>query len=223
MSEITKPALPPRRPSPMPAEGNVVVDSPLEHPPQSLAGTQPRLPPRKSAAELPPILIHHPNESLPANIPMSSNLDMGPPTAITVTPATPSTPVYDTPPPTNGVAQKDYRASFTTPGGFHREEQSNATPVETVKEAISAQVEAAKPYVTEATQMGKQFEWGLITAALVFLAWLQVSLLWIALFGAMSVLWINSHPESRRVEAPADSGRYGPSGLTKDREAVTWV
>jgi hypothetical protein len=154
---------------------------------------------------------------------MSSNLDMGPPTAITVTPATPSTPVYDTPPPTNGVAQKDYRASFITPGGFQQEARSTATPVETVKEAISAQVEAAKPYVAEAAHMGKQFEWGLITAALVFLAWLQVSLLWIVLLGAMSVLWMNSHPESRRVEGSGYSGRYGPSGLTKDREAVTWV
>lgn len=221
MSEIPKPALPPRRPSPMLADSNV-VDSPLEQSVRSLADAPPRLPPRKSGVELPPILIHDPNE-LPANIPMSSELDINPPTAITVTPATPSTPIQHSPPPTNGVAQKDYRATFTTPGGYQHEERSAATPAETVKEVITAQVEAAKPFVAEAAQMGKQFEWGLITSALVLLAWLQVSLLWVILLGALAVLWMNARPEQRRIEDSGPSGRYGPSGLTKDREAVTWV
>lgn len=206
MSEISKPALPPRRPSPILAENNVVVDSPLEQSVRSLANAPPRLPPRKSGPDLPPILIHDPNETLPANIPMSSsNLDINPPTAITVTPATPSTPIQHSPPPVNGVAQKEYRATFTTPGGYHNEGKT-ATPVETVKEAISAQVEAAKPYVAEAAHMGKQFEWGLITSALVLLAWLQVSLLWIILLGAMAVLWMNSHPEPGRIDDSAPSG-----------------
>jgi hypothetical protein len=71
--------------------------------------------------------------------------------------------------------------------------------------------------------MGKQFEWGLITSALVLLAWLQVSLLWVILLGALAVLWMNARPEQRRVEATTSSGRYGPSGMTRDREAVTWV
>jgi hypothetical protein len=154
---------------------------------------------------------------------MSSNLDINPPTAITVTPATPSTPIQQTPPPINGAAQKDYRATFTTPGGYQLEEKPITTPVETVKEAITAQVEAVKPFVTEAAQVGKQFEWGLITSALVLLTWLQVSLLWIILLGALAVLWMNAHPEQRRVKASNSSGRYGPSGLNKDREAVTWV
>jgi hypothetical protein len=222
MSEITKPALPPRRPSPMLVD-NVVVDSPLEQSVRSLADAPPRLPPRKSGVELPPIMIHDPNEDLPANIPMSSNLDINPPTAITVTPATPSTPIQHSPPPNNGVAQEDYRATFTTPGGYQYEEKPVVTPVETVKEAITAQVEAAKPFVAEAAQMGKQFEWGLITSALVLLAWLQVSLLWVILLGALAVLWMNARPEQRRVEATTSSGRYGPSGMTRDREAVTWV
>lgn len=222
MSEITKPALPPRRPSPMLVD-NVVVDSPLEQPVRSLADGPPRLPPRKSGVELPPILIHDPNQDLPANIPMSSNLDINPPTAITVTPATPSTPIQHSPPPNNGVAQTDYRAAFTTPGGYQHEEKPATTPVETVKEAITAQVEAAKPFVAEAAQVGKQFEWGLITTALVLLAWLQVSLLWVILLGVLAVSWMNARPEQRTAEAPTSSGRCGPSGLTRDREAVTWV
>ena len=221
MSEITKPALPPRRPSPMLVD-NVVVDSPLEQSVRSLANAPPRLPPRRSGVELPPILIHDPNQDLPANIPMSSNLDINPPTAITVTPATPSTPIQHSPPPNNGAAQTDYRATFTTPGGYQHEKPAT-TPVETVKEAITAQVEAAKPFVAEAAQIGKQFEWGLITTALVLLAWLQVSLLWIILLGALAVVWMNARPEQRTAEAPTSSGRYGPSGLTRDREAVTWV
>jgi len=222
MSEITKPALPPRRPAPQLVD-NVVVDSPLEQTDRSLADAPPRLPPRKSGVELPPILIQDANEALPANIPMSSNLDMTPPTAITVTPATPSTPIQHTPPQTNGVAQHDYRATFMTPGGYTQEGKSATTPVETVKEAITAQVEAAKPIVAEAAQMGKQFEWGLITSALVLLAWLQVSLLWVILLGVMAVLWMNARPEQTTSQPSSASGSHGPSGVTRDREAVTWV
>lgn len=222
MSEITKPALPPRRPASQLVD-NVVVDSPLEQTDRSLADGPPRLPPRKSGVELPPILIQDANEALPANIPMSSNLDMNPLTAITVTPATPSTPIQHTPPPTNGVAQHDLRASFTTPGGYTQEKKSAATPVETVKEAMTAQVEAAKPIVAEVAQTGKQFEWGLIASALVLLAWLQVSLLWVILLGVMAVLWMNARPEQTRIQPSSGSGSYGPSGVTRDREAVTWV
>jgi hypothetical protein len=220
MSEIQKPALPPRRPSPVLADSNVVVDSPLDHSAPSIAAAAPRLPPRKSGPDLPPIVIHDPNETLPANIPMPSNLDINPPTAITVTPATPSSPLRHAL-PLRGAAQNEYRASVTTPGGYHQAEE-RITPVETVKEAITAQVEAAKPYVAEVAQAGKQFEWGLITAALVFLAWMQVSLLWIILLGVLSVLWMNAHSEPVRMEH-INPGRPGTSGLTREREAVTWV
>ena len=216
-----KPALPPRRPSPAlpPAlpSGNVVFDSPLEHPGPSLAAAPPRLPPRKSAPDLPPILISDPNDSIPANIPMA-NLDINPPTAITVTPATPSTPIQHSPPPANGLAQSDHATAFPTPGGYHQ--ATTSAPIETVKETISAQVEAAKPYVAEAAQLGKQFEWGLVTAALVLLAWLQVSLLWIILLGVLAVLWFNAHPEAGTARSRP---QVGPSGISEERDAVTWV
>jgi len=220
MSEITKPALPPRRSGPQRVDH--VVDPPLGQT-QPLADGPPRLPPRKSGVELPPIMIHDLKEALPPNIPMPSNLDMNPPTAITVTPATPSTPIQHTPPATNGVAEQNHKATFTTPGGYRQEDKSGATPVETVKEAITTQIEAAKPFVAEAAQVGKQFEWGLITSALVLLAWLQVSLLWVILLGVMAVLWMNARPEQTRIQPSSASGRHGPSGVTRDREAVTWV
>jgi hypothetical protein len=223
MSTTTKPALPPRRPSPAlpPAitSENVVFDSPLEQPGPSLATAPPRLPPRKSAPDLPPIIVSDPNDSLPANIPMS-NIDINPPTAITVTPATPSTPIDHFSAPLNGLAQRDYAATYPTPGGYHQAETPASAPIEMVKETISAQVEAAKPYVAEAAQMGKQFEWGLVTAALVLLAWLQVSLLWIILLGVLAVLWFNAHPEAGKT---GSTPKVGPSGMSHEREAVTWV
>ena len=222
MSEISKPALPPRRSTPILADSDAVVDSPLEQSSRSFAPTPPRLPPRKSGPDLPPILIHDPDEALPANIPMPSNLDINPPTAITVTPATPSTPVQHSPLPINGVSGNDYRVNLKTPGGYHGDEKPVMPPTETVKEAITAQVEAAKPYVAEVAQMGKQFEWGLITTALVFLAWMQVSLLWVILLGTLSMLWMNAHAGPRGTE-DLSSQKQAASGPAQDKKAVTWV
>jgi hypothetical protein len=216
MSENIKPALPPRRPSPV-GDG-VVVDSPVEirssNPiASSTIPAPPRLPPRKSAPDLPPILVQTSATDIPANIP-STNATTVPPTSITVTPATPSTPIHHSPPPTNGIAPRDFASA---PGGFVQEKIS---PTERYKEVLNEQVEAAKPIIEEVIHAGRQHEWGLITAALVFLAWLQVSLLWIILLGALAVLWFNAHPEHLPPGSPRDKDRVKAA---KEQNDVTWV
>jgi uncharacterized membrane protein len=94
------------------------------------------------------------------------------------------------------------------------------SPTERYKEVLNEQVEAAKPIIEEVIHAGRQYEWGLITATLVFLAWLQVSLLWIILLGALAVLWFNSHPEHPPPGSPLEKDRVKAA---KEQNDVTWV
>jgi hypothetical protein len=136
-----------------------------------------------------------------------------------VTPATPSTPINTDPRDTDGVAETDFGQNPTHPHVGVPVDVSHDTGIQ---EVLSAKVEAAKPYVSEAAAVGMQFEWGIITAVLVFLAWMNVSLLWIILLGVLSVLWSNGRENPLQDEGAPELGATGSKGAS-DREAVLWV
>jgi hypothetical protein len=219
MSETDRPPLPPRKPSPLGVR--LVYDSPLDQPGPSFAASPPRLPPRKSGQALPPILI----DAADTN-PTGTDTALcqpAPPTAITVTPATPSTPIQPGDIDAHETPQENYTRNVIDQGpAISTINVEHSPPGKGYQEVLSEKLDSAQPLLSEAAQMGKQYEWGIITVVLVLLAWLNVSLLWVILLGVSSVLYINARPEGRQALGEPARGVPGSRDASL-REAVTWV
>lgn len=225
MSSQGAPPLPPRKPSPSPTREGVIFDSPLERSGPLLAGAAPPLPPRKPSPIPPPILT----SDVTAN--KNGESLTAPPTAfaVEVTPATPDTPVLADAADKVKVQQKDFAGAAAeryppiTPGSAQDDEDKSFLPLGQYESAITEQLKGAVPYVPDMSHhSGVSVEWLLVSAVLILLAYIQVSLLWIAILGVAAALWLHKTAGSNDV---GDATNLGGAGLNdaQEREAVLWV
>lgn len=199
----------------------MLFDSPLERTGPSVA-SPPRLPPRKSE-QLPPLIITEcPNVSEDPEIATRPVT----PFAVNVTPATPATPEQTALPQPIELGKKDYANG--SPAGMvpsHKEEKE-FLPTGSYETALKEQLESAVPYIPDSSKhTNVSIEWLAVTVVLVVLAYLRVSLLWIAIVGAFAVAWLYKITKHAEEGQGGEGVSMGGAGLqdTQQREAVLWV
>lgn len=216
MSSPGPPPLPPRKPSPSPAADRIIFDSPLERREPSLASAPPPLPPRKSGQLPPPIII----DGAPGISSLEDTAQSNTSFMMNVTPATPATPVQATPTQLSGVEKKDFAADAPVEA---KEEAKGSMPLGSYQTAMTEQLKSAVPYLPDPNrQTTVSIEWLAVTAVLVLLAYLRLSLLWIVILGAVAAAWLYKASIPKDIGDGANLGGAG-SGHSQEREAVSWV
>lgn len=232
MDNSGPPRLPPRKPSGWPTDGQILVDSPIGASPSTAARSTsptplPPLPPRKSTQLPPPIAINPniaPGGAVPGLAKPASAFEMS------VTPATPESPIKAQRPVTAAVDEKSYAAEQQRPAVDINEKETGGTgsfmPTESYESALTDQLKGAIPHV-EIKEMSKQVgipvEWILVSTSLILLAYFQFSLLWILSLGLFATAWLSKTPGVDDVGAGGDMGGPGLRSPQEQREAVTWV
>lgn len=236
MDSSAPPRLPPRKPSGWPTDGQILVDSPkgAETPLPSTARSTsasplPPLPPRKSTQLPPPIAINPniaPGGPVPGLAKPVSAFEMS------VTPATPESPIKAQRPVTASVDEKSYAAEQQRPVAVvdvNKKETGGTEsfmPTGSYESALTEQLKGAIPHVPVqeiSKQVGIPVEWILVSTSLILLAYFQFSLLWILSLGLFATAWLSKTPGVDDVADRGDLGGPGLSDTKQQREAVTWV
>jgi tetrahydromethanopterin S-methyltransferase subunit E len=96
-------------------------------------------------------------------------------------------------------------------------------PLGGYESALAEQLKSAVPYIPNPNRRNTvSVEWVAATVLLVLMAYLHLSLLWIAIVGATAAAWLY------KASTPGDIGdatNLGGAGIedTQQREAVLWV